>query len=482
MKRRSFVLQGLSSIAFSLVAPEDMFGRPPSPGTKPLEAHAVAKLRKEIQGAVYLPGNPEYEKLRRGFAAKIDLHPAFVVHVVTSDDVHKSIAFAQTHELPLAVRCGGHSYAGYNTCEGGLVIDLSGLRDLTVSSDGSTVRIGGGVLSGAVEQATAKVGCAAVLGQCPSVGIGGFLLGGGVGPLMSKYGLGCDNILSADIVLADGRSVIASPHHNPDLFWAIRGGGGNFGVVTAFTVALHPVSQVLGGYLTYVSGDASELLRILRDFAAMATDDLTLIATLVPAKERKFMLSVEACYAGEIGAGEKLMAPFRRSRLLVSDTVKPLPYLDLESQVPAEIPPVHWENRGGFFPELNDGVIEVLSEAIATGPGLYDELSFIHLHGAVTRVPVHATAFPLRTEGFAYGIASSWDLSTGPNRSTGWVARTEAKLAPFGHGAYVNVMDREDEASVRKAYADNYQRLAIVKARYDPSNLFSINQNIKPTT
>jgi hypothetical protein len=299
---------------------------------------------------------------------------------------------------------------------------------------------------------------------------------------MSKYGLGCDNVLSADIVLADGRPVIASPHDNPDLFWAVRGGGGNFGVVTAFTVALHPVSQVLGGYLTYVSGNASELLRILRDLAALATDDLTLIATLVPAREKRFTLSVQACYAGEIEAGEKLLAPLRHSRLLVSDTVKALPYLDLESQVPADIPPVHWENRGGFFPELNDRVIEVLSDAIATGPGLYDELSFIHLHGAVTRVPIHATAFPLRTEGFAYGIASSWKLSTGPDRSAAWVARTAANLAPFGHGAYVNVMDREDEVSVRKAYAENYQRLAKVKARYDPSNVFAINQNIKPAT
>lgn len=475
MRRRSFLEFGAASLATSLL--------PIGAARAVAAAHgdtAAARLRKEIRGDVFAPDAADYERLRRGFAADVDLHPLLVARPASAADVARIIRFARDERLPLAVRCGGHSYAGYNSCDGGIVIDMSGLGALAMSEDRRTMRVGGGALSGHVEQESAKAGRATALGQCPGVGVGGYLLGGGVGPLMSRHGLGCDNVTAVEIVLADGRIVTASEREHPDLFWAIRGGGGNFGVVTAFTVKLHEVTSVLGGYLTFRSPNPADLLGILRDLAASAPDSRTLIATLAPERGKGFALSVQVCDAGDIAAGERRLAPFRKSSLLASDTVVVQPYLALEQQVPFDIPPMYRENRGGFFPELNDAVIAALSKAVATAPDADGDVALLHLHGAVTAVAQDATAFPLRTSGFAHNVAARWSPKTGRERAAAWVRETARSLAPFGAGAYVNVMGREDAAAVRAAYDVNYPRLAAAKATYDPGNLFSINQNIRP--
>jgi FAD binding domain-containing protein/berberine-like enzyme len=477
MERRSFV-RGLASFAAVGAVPCNSFATTLSRAV--LNGNApLSPLSKALHGAIYLPGHPEYEKLRHGFAAKVDHHPALIVHATDADDVVAAVKFAREQKLPLAIRGGGHSYAGYNSCDRGLVIDLSGLRNIAVHAERGIVRVGGGALSGVLEQETAKSGYATVLGQCPSVGVGGFLLGGGVGPLMSRYGLGCDNVLAAEVVLADGRVITASASEHPDLYWAIRGGGGNFGVVTTFTLKLHRVSEVLAGYLEYRSPNPTELLHVLRDLAAAAPDEMTLIATLTPAKG-SFALSVQVCHVGEEAAGQAALEPLLKSKLLSSNGVKRQPYLALEQMVPFDVPPVYWENRGGFFPALSDRVINLLAAAITRGPGIYDELSFIQLHGAVTRVPLSATAFPMRSNGFAYGIASTWLPATGAGQASNWVNQTADSLARFGRGVYVNVMGLEGPMSVRRAYDSNYARLATSKRKFDPSNLFSINQNIKP--
>ena len=473
MKRREFIGVAVASLAWP-------FWRNVSASALPsLKGGTAATLARGIGGKVFVPGSAEYALKRHGFAADVDLHPAMVVQVSAARDVSTTVRFARKHQLPLAVRCGGHSYAGYNSCDGGIVIDLSALNALEPAQDGRSMRVGGGALSGHVEQKTAKIGRATSLGQCPSVGVGGFLLGGGVGPLMSRYGLGCDNVLAAEIVLADGRIVTASAHEHPDLYWAIRGGGGNFGVVTAFTVKLHEVATVLGGYLTYRSPQPSELLVILRDLAAAAPDSQTLIATMASESKNGFSLSVQLCDAGDLVAAERGLVPFRKSPRLVSDTVKVQPYLALEQQVPFDIPPMRSETRAGFFPELTNAVVAQLAETMATAPERAGKLSLLHLHGAVTAVPAHATAFPLRREGFAHNVAAHWSTKSGPDRASAWVRATASSLAPFGVGAYVNVMGREGAAAVRAAYAGNYARLAATKARYDPSNLFAINQNIQ---
>ena len=477
--RRRALIQGIASLGAMSTLPAGVVAATQASGAR-LDSVDLEKLAKLVRGVIYVPGTPDYERLRRGFAAKVDLHPTAIVHALSSEDVAATVDFAQSNRLPLAVRGGGHSYAGYNSCDSGLVVDLSGLNRIVVDADLSTARVGGGTLSGAIEAQTAKSDRATVLGQCPSVGVGGFLLGGGVGPLMSRHGLGCDNVISAEVVLADGRIVTASQSDDPDLFWAIRGGGGNFGVATAFTVKLHPVTDVLAGYLEYGSADARDLLYIVRDLAAAAPAGMTLIAVLSRSGADGFSLSIQVCHVGEQAPGQAAVEGVLKSAALRSNGIKSQPYLDLERMVPSDIPPVHWENSGGFFEAFDDELVATLANAIAEGPGVYDELSFIHLHSAVTAIAQTATAFPMRRPGFAYGIASSWLPSTGASAAASWVDRTAGALSGFGEGAYVNVMGREGSDSVRRAYDANYSRLASIKARYDPQNLFSINQNIRP--
>ena len=478
MNRRSFLWQSLcSSLSFFLRA--SLFQQAAAlPVSKPSTANLTAFARG-LAGTVFRPGDPKYEQLRKGFAAKFDAHPLLVVHPVSPKDIQASLSFVKDNHLPLAVRCGGHSYAGYSTCEGGLVLDMSDFRSMAIAADKSYARLGGGMLCGAVEIETAKAGVATVLGQCPSVGVGGFLLGGGVGPLMSKYGLGCDNIVAAELVLADGRQVRASAHENPDLYWAIRGGGGNFGIVTEFEVALHPVSKVFAGNITLESADPRDFLRAFREFIPTAPDELTLIALMSGGPNRKPQMEIQACCVGEEGSGEKALAPLRHHPAVVHDTVQSRPYLELEQMVPADIPPSYDEHCSGFFAEINDKRIEILGSAFLNAPVPVD-CFLIHLHGAVTRVPAAATPFPLRRDGIGFDAAAYWKPPTGQRAAREWVNALSAKLPVDKDGNYVNVMEREGEDGVRRAYNVNYARLQQIKARYDPHNLFSLNQNIRP--
>src|SRR3984885_13483024 len=335
------------------------------------------------------------------------------------------------------------------------------------------------MLCGSVQTETAKAGVAAVLGQCASVGVGGFLLGGGVGPLMSKYGIGCDNILAAALVLADGRQVKASAHENPVLYWAIRGGGGNFGIVTAFDVALHPVATVFAGNITLESADPRQFLRAFRDFLPTAPDELTLIALMSTEPNRKPRLEIQACYVGGQEAAEKALAPLRHHSAVVHDTVKSRPYLELEQMVPAEIPPSYEDHCSGFFAELDEQRIEIFAHAFSRAP-FPVECFFVYLHGAVSRVPVAATAFPLRRTGITFDVSAGWKPPDGEHAASHWIEALKTELPMDQDGNYVNVMEREGGSSVRRAYGANYARLQHVKARYDPHNLFSLNQNIRP--
>lgn len=478
MNRRRFLWQGLcSSLPFLSNAslPKLVAALPVS---KPSNGDLTTFVRG-LAGTAFRPGDPSYERLRKGYAAKYDAHPALVVHPANLHDLQATLGFIRSNGLPLAVRCGGHSYAGYSTCEGGIVLDMSGFRTIIIGDEKMSARVGGGVLCGAVEIETAKAGVATALGQCPSVGVGGFLLGGGVSPLMSKYGLGCDNILGATLVLANGREVKASAHENPDLFWAIRGGGGNFGIVTEFEVALHPVSKVFAGDITLQSADPREFLQAFRKLLSSAPDELTLIALMSAEPNHKPQIDIQACYIGEPGAGENALAPIRHHPALVRDTVQLRPYLELEQMVPAYIPPSYEEHFSGFLGDLDDRRIEILAKAFLSAR-LPVDCFLIHLHGAVTRVPLDATPFPLRRNGIGCDIAAHWKPPDGQRAASEWIESLKTTLPVDEDGNYVNVMDREEENSVRHAYGPNYARLQHLKARYDSHNLFSLNQNIRP--
>ena len=478
MNRRSFLWQGVCSSLPFFARPRFSQQVAAQSVAKPSDTNLTAFVRG-LTGTVFRPGDPNYEQLRKGYAAKFAAHPALVVRPVNPQDIQATISFASSNHLPLAVRCGGHSYAGYSTCDGGLVLDMSGFHGMTIAADKSHARLGGGMLCGAVEIETAKARRATVLGQCPSVGVGGFLLGGGVGPLMSKCGLGCDNILAAELVMADGRLLRASAHENPDLYWAIRGGGGNFGIVTEFEVALHPVSNVLAGIITLESADPRELLRAFKKSIAAIPDELTLIALVSAGPDHKPQINIEACYFGDPIEGGKVLAPMRRHPCVVHDTVQIMPYLELEQMTPAVIPPSYEEHCSGFFAEFDDERIEIFAHAFSSVPSPV-ECFLVHLHGAVARVPVAATAFPLRRTGITFDVSADWNPPGGQRAASEWIEALKTKLPVDQDGNYVNVMDREGENSVRRAYGANYARLQQIKAIYDPQNLFSLNQNIRP--
>ena len=478
MNRRVFLWQSLCS-TLPLVAGRGFSEQvSASPISKPGDA-ALAAFARGLTGTVFHPGEAKYEKLRIGYAAKYAAHPALIVHAANTGDIRHTLDFAQSHQLPLAIRCGGHSYAGYSTCEGGLVLDMSGFTGVAIAPNKGRARIGGGTLCGKVEVETAQVGVATVLGQCPSVGVGGLLLGGGVGPLMSKHGLGCDNVLAAELVLADGREVKANAQEDPELYWAIRGGGGNFGIVTAFDVALHPVSQVFAGDITLEAADPRQFLRAYRECMATAPDELTLIGRIWAESKKKPQIEVQACFLGEAADGEKALAPLRGSPAVIHDTMKMRPYLELEQMVPADIPPSYHEHCGGFFAEFDDRRIEVLAAAYANVPMAAD-CFLSHIHGAVTRVAVDATAFPVRRSGILIDSAAYWSPPTGQKAAIAWMEKLKAALPLDTDGAYVNGMDREGESGVRHAYGANYARLQQIKTKYDPHNVFSLNQNIRP--
>jgi len=478
MNRRSFLWQSLCSSVPFFAGSSFAEQVAAHAASKPSDAD-LAAFARGLTGPVFHPGDAKYEQLRKGYAAKYAAHPALIVHPVKTQDIRTTLEFAQSHHLPLAVRCGGHSYAGYSTCEGGLVFDMSGFGSIEIAADKSRARIGGGMLCGKVDMETAKAGVATVLGQCSSVGVGGFLLGGGLGPLMGKHGLGCDNVLAAELVLADGRVVKASASENPDLYWAIRGGGGNFGVVTAFEMALHPVTNLFAGDITLEAADPREFLRAYRECVSAAPEELTLIARIWAEPKKKPQIEIQACYLGDEAGGERALAALRRNSAVVHDTMKMRPYLELEQMVPADIPPSYHEHCGGFFAELDDRRIEALANAYSNVPTPAD-CFLTHLHGAVTRVPVDATAFPLRRNGIACDAAAYWTPPDGQKSAKEWTEALKAALPVDAYGTYVNGLDREGESSVRHAYGVNYARLQHIKARYDPHNVFSLNQNIRP--
>lgn len=474
MKRREFIL-GSSGMALA------SFGAASGAVASVQERAAVDvdPLAAHLRGRMVLPGDPAFDRLRRVMSAKVDRRPAAIVRCAAADDVRHSVEFARRQKLSLAVRGGGHSLPGHSTCDGGLVLDLSGLKGISVDPQERVARVGGGVVAGELDRATAPHGLATVLGECPSVGIGGFALAGGEGHLMGRFGLGCDNVLAAEVALADGRLVRASQNEHPDLYWALRGGGGNFGVVTAFELRLHPVSQVLAGRLRYRADRPAAFLRFWRDYAATAPDELTMTLRFVPGPDGRPVIVIRATWSGDPGAGRKALEPLRSHGELVSDTTKTTAYLMVQSEAPSDPIPVYDETRSGFIPQLSDAAIEVLAERAARPPASF-MVGLAHLHGAVSRVAEDATAYPLREPGFDCWITAEWESPSGRDEAVHWVESSWTALRPHTRGAYVNGLEDEGEERVRSAYGRNYARLAEIKKRYDPDNAFRINQNIRP--
>ena len=480
--RRSFVQQTAFAAAFygsrfrALVPSGGLF-HAEGQGPALLDAGVIRKLASQIQGRVITPEVSEYDAARSIFNLAFDQYPAVIVRCVGPSDVARTLDFAQTEHLALAVRAGGHSRLGFGMCDGGVVIDLSDMKRVEVDSGKRVARVQAGALVRDLDTATQRVGLATTSGGCPTVGVAGFTLGGGEGRLMEKYGVACDNLLSAQVVTVDGRHIEASSTANSDLFWAIRGGGGNFGIVTSLEYQLHPVDGVLSGALTYPAGRIAELLHGFVKFLSGAPDEMDAFAQLLPSQEGR-RLKIDICDCGDPRVGNDLLASLRTLKPQ-NDTVRIMPYLEAQAAGGfLSAPDAHFQTNL-FLRELSAAAIAALTKSVDHAPATC-KVIIVPLRGAVSRVKVTDTAFALREPGFEIDIAGTWN---GVGEKTGvvrWVEATRDDLRPFAHGVYINQLGDTAEDLVRWAYGPNYSRLVEIKRKYDPSNVLRLNQNIKP--
>jgi FAD/FMN-containing dehydrogenase len=457
-----------------------------------MSTQTVEGLRESVRGEVIVPQDESYDEARKVFNAMIDRRPAVVVRCAGTDDVVAAVNFARENGLDLAVRGGGHSVPGFGTADDAVVVDLSGMRDVQVDPARRTARSQGGATWGDFNDATHAHGLATTGGVVSTTGVGGLTLGGGIGYLARGVGLSCDNLVAAQVVTADGRVLPASESENEDLFWGIRGGGGNFGVVTAFEFRLHPVAEVYGGPMFFAASDAGTVLRAYREFIADAPEELGgfpawQIAPPLPfiPEERhgETMLAFIACWAGATEDGERALQPIRDWAPVVAEHVGVMPYPALNSAFDALYPPGGLQHywKANFVKELTDDAIEAHLEHGPNVPVVNSTVHIYPINGACNRVASDATAFAYRDATFATVIAGMWPDPADNDANIEWVRDYYDATAPLSEeGGYVNFMSGDDQERIRANYGGNYDRLVDVKREYDPDNLFHLNQNVRP--
>ncbi len=441
------------------------------------DAASIRRLASEITGHVITPDMSDYDSSRLVFNRAFDRHPAVIVRCAVPSDVAHALDFAQTKNLQVAVRGGGHSRLGYGICDGGVVIDLSALKRVEVDEGKRTARAEAGALVRDLDEATQRFGLATTSGGCPAVGVAGLTLGGGEGRLMEKYGAACDNLLSAQVVTVDGRQIEASQKSNPDLFWAIRGGGGNFGVVTTLEYLLHPVGDVLSGALMYPAGRIPELLQAFTKFLAGAPDEMDAYAQLLPSEKGR-RLKIDICYCGDPRIGNDLVRPLRALKPQ-DDGVKVMAYLEAQAAGGFLLKPVAHFQTNLILRELSGPAIAAITTAVSNAPATC-KLIIVPLRGAVSRVNLIDMAYALRQPGYEVDIAGVWSTPAEKVEAIRWVQATRDNLQPFAHGVYVNQLGDTSDQLVRSAYGPNYARLVEIKRKYDPNNVLRLNQNINP--
>ena len=451
----------------------------------------IEALRTQVGGQVITADDTDYDEARKVYNGMIDRCPRAVVRCTSPGDVAAVIAVAREEGLDLSVRGGGHSAPGFGTNDGGLVIDLSPMQDVVVDADRQTARAGGGCTWAGFNDATHAHGLATTGGIIGSTGIAGLTLGGGIGYLARKFGLTCDNLLSAEVVTADGHVLHASEKEYDDLFWALRGGGGNFGVVTTFEYQLHPVSEIYGGPIAYPVDRADDVLRFYRDYIAEAPEELGGFVGFHVAPPLPFIpeewhfknvcLAVP-CWAGSMDQGEKMIKPFLDVVEPVGAHVGPMPYPALNTAFDPLLPPglqAYW--KASFAKEISHGAVAVHMDFGARVPSLQTAVHLYPIDGAVQRVGPSDTAFAYRDVGFSPVIAGMWENPADNDANIAWVRDYFNALEPYAaEGGYINFMDGDDQSRIKANYKGNYERLAQVKKTYDPGNLFHQNQNIVP--
>jgi FAD/FMN-containing dehydrogenase len=461
-------------------------------GSKAIAGETLDALRAKLRGSLCVPGDEGYDPARTLWNAMVDRRPGLVVRCLGASDVVNALKLAREQKLLVAVRGGGHNIAGKAVCDGGLLIDLSLMKSVRVDPASRTARVEPGATLADFDKEAQAFALATPLGINSTTGVAGLTLGGGFGWTTRKLGLTVDNLLSADVVTADGKLVRAGQDENEDLFWALRGGGGNFGVVTSFEFKLHPLGpEVLSGLIVHPLDQARELLPAYRRIAKEAPDELTVWVVMRKAPPLPFLptewhgkevLVFAVCYSGDMKAGEKAVQPLRALGKPIADVVSPHPFTGWQAAFDPLLTPGarnYWKSHD--FTDLSDAAIGVVLDAVSNLPTPECEVFLAHIGGAMARVPADATPFPNRDAHFIMNVHTRWRDKAQDQACVAWARRLFEATAPFASGSvYVNFMPDDEGDRVQKAYGPNYRRLAQIKRRYDPDNLFRMNQNIRP--
>jgi FAD binding domain/Berberine and berberine like len=460
----------------------------------PTPALDVGELRARFRGALLRPGEEGYDEARRVWNGAIDRRPALIARCAGADDVVEAVAFARERELPVSVRGGGHAVAGHAVCDAGVMIDLSLMKAVHVDPEARTARAAGGLLWGELDRATARSGLATTGGIISHTGIGGLTLGGGLGHLMRKHGLTVDNLLAVDLVTAAGERIHVDAESEPELLWGLRGGGGNFGIATAFEYRLHPVGPlVLGGPIFWALDDGPAILRFLRDFMPEAPDELGVSMAMMPAPPLPFLrpeqygkpvIGLVLAWAGDLAEGERAIAPLRRIGAPLADVVTAIPYVALQTMLDGGAPHGrHYYWKSHRLSTFSDEAIEILVERVASSTSRFAQINGWAMGGAVSRVAADATAVGEREVGFDISLAVGWEPSDPErDRHHAWSRDGWEALRPHSVGVYANFISDEGAAGVAAAYGDRLARLTALKDRYDPANVFRLNANVPPST
>ena len=452
-------------------------------GIDSVDDGAIQAFQERLRGELLRPGDAGYDAARTVWNAMIDRRPALIARCAGAADVIAAVRFAREQGLLVSVKSGGHGVAGTAICDDGLVIDLSPMTGIEVDVARRTARAGGGATWGEFDRETQAHGLATTGGIVPTTGVAGLTLGGGLGYLMRRFGLACDNLLSADVVTADGELLTASAGEHPDLFWGLRGGSGNFGIATSLEFQLHPVGPtVLGGFVFHPFNQAREVARFYREFTSTAPDELTTHLAFATSPDGHPVVAYLVCYSGPVETGEAVLAPLRGFGAPIADTIGPLPYIDVQTFGA----PLYPEGRlnywkANFLNDLSDEAIQAVIEQFAAVPSPLSAAVVEHLGGAVARVDQDATAFGDRSAPYSLVITGEWVDPAESERNIQWVRDCWQAVRPYAkETVYVNYVDAGEDARFKAAYGANYERLAALKARYDPTNFFRHNHNVQP--
>ena len=452
-----------------------------------LPDHVVRAFAKSLTGVLLLPADDGYADARAVWNRMIDRRPALIARCAAVGDVVTAVRFAREHNLLISVKGGGHNVTGHAVCDGGLIIDLSPMREAHVDPRGRRVVVGPGATWKDVDSASLRHGLATTGGIVSSTGVAGLTLGGGHGWLMRKHGLACDNLAAVELVTADGVKRRASADEHPDLFWGLRGGGGNFGIVTSFEFQLHPLDTVLAGLILHPLRRGRDVLERYRDVTMTAPDELVVGALVTTWFDGTPVIALAVCYSGRIEIGERIVEPLRRLGRPLLDTLRPIPYAELQTAFDATNPPGAWYYRTGYLDGAQFGgavfVETFLDHCDFPSPSPFSRVYLEHLGGAMGRVPADQTAFVHRAAPFDLIVIAGGFQPEDAEKNIQWARSTSDAMRPFmSGGAYVNYLGAdESQDAVRTAYGPAFARLVALKERYDPHNVFRLNQNIRPT-